>query len=95
MLGETALLPHGTIWTRTKRPAASRCCEEQHKSLTSVVGKLQVVVMEGQEILDGRDAARARGELPHAVVLAGQQLHVVICQEKREKGLSWEGWWWC
>lgn len=41
--------------------------------------------MEGKEVFDGRDAARARGQLPDTVVLAGQDLHVVICQEKREK----------
>lgn len=56
---------------------------EQYKSFTSVVGKLQVVIMEGKEVLDGRDPARARGQLPDTVVLAGQDLHVVICQENR------------
>lgn len=40
--------------------------------------------MEGKEVFDGRDAARARGQLPDTVVLTGQDLHVVICQEKRE-----------
>lgn len=68
-----------------KRAELGRCCEEQYKSFTSVVGKLQVVIMEGEEVFDGRDPSRARGELPHTVVLAGQDLHVVICQGKREK----------
>lgn len=55
------------------------------RAFTSVIGKLQVVVMEGKEIFDGRDPARTRGELSDTVVFAGQDLHVVICQEKREK----------
>lgn len=59
------------------------------QSFTSVIGKLQVVVVEGKEVLDGRDAARARGQLPDTVVLAGQDLQVVICQDKRRAGLSW------
>lgn len=54
-------------------------------AFTSVIGKLQVVVMEGKEVFDGRDPARTRGELSDTVVFAGQDLHVVICQEKREK----------
>lgn len=49
--------------------------------------------MEGKEIFDGRDATWTCGEFPDTVVFAGQDLHVVICQEKKEK--NWEGWWWC
>lgn len=67
-----------------------QCCEDQ--DFTSVIGKLQVVVVEGKEVLDGRDAARARGQLPDTVVLAGQHLHVVICQEKRESCSELRGW---
>ena len=54
-------------------------------AFTSVIGKLQVVVMEGKEIFDGRDTARTRGEFSDTVMFAGQDLHVVICQEKRKR----------
>jgi len=40
--------------------------------------------VEGKKIFDGRDTARTRGELSDAVVFAGQDLHVVICQEKEQ-----------
>lgn len=50
--------------------------------LTSVIGKLQVIIVEGKEVFDGWDAAWARGEFSDTVVFAGQDLHVVIWWEK-------------
>lgn len=54
-------------------------------AFTSVIGKLQVVIMEGKEIFNGWDSARTCGKFSDTVMFAGQDLHVVICQEKREK----------
>lgn len=46
---------------------------------TLEVGKLKVVVVQRQVVLHGREAARPGGEVPDALVLAVQDLRVVIC----------------
>lgn len=52
---------------------------------TSVVGKLEVVIMQGKKVLDWWEAAWAGGKFPHTLMLTDQNLHVVIWKA-RERG---------
>lgn len=50
----------------------------QADRLTVVVGELQVVEVRGQEVLERSISASSGGQFHGAVLLAVQQLHVVI-----------------
>ena len=41
--------------------------------------------MQGKKVLNGREAAGAGGEFPHAVMLTQQHLHVVIWETRANK----------
>lgn len=57
-------------------------------SFTSVIGKLQVVIMERKVVLNGWQTPRTGGKFSDTLMLTHQDLHVVICEGEREMTMS-------
>lgn len=51
---------------------------------TSVIGKLQEIIMEGEVVVNRGESSRSRGQLPDTLVLTHQNLQVVIWEQMGE-----------
>lgn len=53
------------------------------RRVTLEVGELEVVVVQGQVVLHGREAAGSSGQVPNALVFTVQDLSEVICNRSK------------